>query len=194
VALMGFRRAVEDMQGRVRDRRVEVHDVCRDLAAARADVELGRRMLELDERLSLLEGRLAVGSLPRGAGADVDDGFGIDESDEEEEEDDEDDDKAAEGDVPAVYVGSSPAKLRALAAEYVVAERLADSIGRDVPLVRKMDERMRKCRNTIVLDLNTAIKEARRAGRSGQSRVMKLLAIYPLIGAQAEAVRVLREK
>ncbi|RWA08521.1 hypothetical protein EKO27_g6567, partial [Xylaria grammica] len=135
----------------------------------------GRKMLELDDRISALEGRLAVGS----AGADSD------ESDEEEDDEDEEEDE--EG-----AVGSSAAKLTQLAGDYLAIDELADEIGRDVPLVRKLEERMLRCRNTLLLDLNAALKEAKKAGVPGRVKLLKLMSVYATLDAQAEAVKALK--
>ncbi|KAK4211236.1 oligomeric golgi complex component, COG2-domain-containing protein [Rhypophila decipiens] len=192
VALLGFRRQVEDIQSRVRERRVEVGHLNHDLGNVRGAIELGRSMLELDERIGNLEGRLALGSLGKKSGEDTqddDDGWDEDEFDSQDSQDEEEN--------GAGYVGSSPGKLAALAREYVRADKLADSIGREVPFVRKTEERITRCRNTIILDLNTALKEARKSAKSstnGQGRIMKFLAIYRLLDAQGEAVRILKEK
>lgn len=194
VALLGFRRAVEEIQGRVRERRVEVGRVNGEVAGVKAAVESGRRMLELDERVAGLERRLAVGSGGGGEGKkgggseDEDENWGDDYdsagSDEEEEEEDE----------GVEFVSSSPAKLTALAKEYVFAEQIAASISRDLPFVRKMEERMIRCRNTILLDLSTALREARKAGPQGQERILKYLGIYRILDAQDDAVKVLKGK
>jgi hypothetical protein len=193
VALLGFRRVVEELQSRVRERRVEVGRVNGELAGVKGAVEMGRRMLELEERVGGLEGRLVVGSVGRvnkwgghvEDGDDSEDGFESDGSDEEEEQEEEEEGK---------FVSSSPTKLAALAGEYVVAERIAETLGRDLPFVRKMEERMARCRNTILLDLSTALKEARKAGAKGQGRVIKYLGIYRVLDAQADAVKVLKAK
>ena len=76
----------------------------------------------------------------------------------------------------------------------MVVEELADAVGRDVPFVRKTEERMVRCRNTILLDLSTALKEARRAGPAGQGKLLRLMGIYALLDAQGEAVKVLKSK
>ncbi|KAI0005777.1 oligomeric golgi complex component, COG2-domain-containing protein [Xylariaceae sp. FL0662B] len=178
VALLGFRRAVDEIRGRVRERAAGVHGLSRELAGVVAEVEMGRKMVELDERVGMLEGRLAIAG---GAGA----GPESDDDDEEESEEDEDG-------MPPGTVGSSPAKLAQLANEFMTVEELADDIGREAPFVRKMEERMTKCRSTILLDLNTALKEAKRAGVAGQARLLKLMGIYSLIDAQAEAVKTLK--
>lgn len=168
VALLGFRRQVEEIQNRVRGRREDVQRVGKDLRGVRGDVEAGRRMLELDERTEVLLGRLEEGYQ--------------DDSDEEEEE---------EG---TTFTGCSPDLLTELAKEYLAIDKLADAIGRDVPYVKKMEERITRCRNTLLLDLGTSTKEARKAGRKGQDRVLKLLEVYRLLGAYSEGVKILKEK
>ncbi|KAK4464795.1 oligomeric golgi complex component, COG2-domain-containing protein [Cladorrhinum samala] len=191
VALLGFRRAVGEVQNRVRERRVEVGSLNKELQDVKGAVEVGRQMLELDERISGLEARLAVGGLGQpkkgvsnADSDDWDDDIPDSEDDEEEEEDE------ADGE----FVSSSPAKLAALARDYIHVDKLAETIGRDLAFVRKTEERMTRCRNTILLDLSTALREARKAGPRGQRRVIKFLAIYRILDAQADAVKVLKEK
>ncbi|KAK3328277.1 oligomeric golgi complex component, COG2-domain-containing protein [Cercophora scortea] len=191
VALLGFKRAVVEVQSRVRERRIEVGGLNQELRGVKGAVELGRQMLELDERVSGLEARLAVGSLDQAWKQENDayDGWEDDIEDDEEEEEEEGD-----GQDGFDFVCSSPSKLAALAREYVLIEQLANSLGRDLPFVRKMGERMMRCRNTVLLDLNTALREARKAGVKGQGRVVKFLAIYRTLDAETEAVQVLKEK
>ncbi|KAI1127838.1 oligomeric golgi complex component, COG2-domain-containing protein [Nemania abortiva] len=179
VALLGFRRAVEEVRGRVRDRGSEVAGLTRELGEVRGEIETGRKMLELDDRIAALEGRLAIG----GAGPDSDG------SDEDEEDDEEDENENESG-----LVGSSAAKLTQLAGDYVAIDELADEIGRDAPVVRRMEERMIRCRNTLLLDLNAALKEAKKAGPPGRMKLLKLMGIYATLDAQAEAVKALKSK
>ncbi|RYP03277.1 hypothetical protein DL765_010557 [Monosporascus sp. GIB2] len=175
VALLGFRRAVEEVRGRVGERGREVAALNGELAGVRREIETGRKMLELGERVEALEARLAIGGGTMGPGSD-------EESDEGEDEDED-----VEG-----MVGSSALKLARLARDYVAVDELADAIGRDAPFVRKMEERMMRCRNTILLDLGPALKSARKAGAAGQGKLLKLMGIYALMDAQAEAVKTLK--
>jgi hypothetical protein len=55
-----------------------------------------------------------------------------------------------------------------------------------------VEERLTRCRNTLLLDLGNALKEAKGAGAQGQDRVLRYLAIYRLLDAQKEAVKVLK--
>ncbi|KAG7289161.1 hypothetical protein NEMBOFW57_005524 [Staphylotrichum longicolle] len=164
VALLGFKRVVEELRRGVRERRAEVGGANGELAGVKGAVEVGRRMLELDERVGGLEGS------------------------------DDDDDENEDEDEGVGFGSSSPGKLAALAREYVLVEQIADSIGRDMPFVKKMEKRMARCRNTILLDLSTALKEARKAGPKGQARVLKYLGIYRVLDAQADAIKVLKQK
>lgn len=168
VALLGFRRQVEEVQGRVRGRGADVRGVGGELRSVRGEVQQGRRMLELDERLDVLLGKL--------------------EGDVREEEEDSDE----EGDVD--FTGCSPTVLTERAREYVAIEKLANAVGRELPYVRKMEERITRCRNTLLLDLGASMKEARKAGDEGKGRVMGLLSVYRLLGAYADGVKALKEK
>ncbi|TGJ81570.1 hypothetical protein E0Z10_g7190 [Xylaria hypoxylon] len=173
VALLGFRRAVEEVRSRVRERGVEVAKLTKELGTVRGEIETGRKMLELDDRITALEGRLAIGSTGADSG----------ESDEEDDDGDDGDDEV---------MGTSAAKLTQLAGDYVAIDELADDIGRDAPLVRKMEERIVRCRNTLLLDLNAALKEARKAGVRGRAKLLKLMGVYTTLDAQFEAVKALK--
>ncbi|KAK2040590.1 hypothetical protein LZ31DRAFT_37146 [Colletotrichum somersetense] len=183
VAMLGFRRAVEEIKARVRTRGEEVQGLSAELREVRRGIEAGRKMLELDERVAALEERLALASLPGKAPQDAeeDDWDAHDSYDEDEEEGDARD-----------LVGSSPAKLAGFAQDFCIIEALADAIGREAQFVVKTEARMTRCRNTILLDLGTAMREARKAGNRGQARVVKYLGLYGLLDAQAEAVRALK--
>ncbi|KAI5857473.1 COG complex component, COG2-domain-containing protein [Durotheca rogersii] len=174
VALLGFRRAVEDVRGRVRERRHEAAGLTNDLAYVRREIETGRKMLELDQRISALEGRLALGSARSGS------------------DDSEDDEEETEAGDSQDGTESGAAKLAQLANDYLTVDELANDVGRETPFVRKLEERMIRCRNTILLDLGTALKEAKKAGVTGQARLLKLMGIYSLMDAPAEVVKILK--
>lgn len=181
VALLGFRRQVEEIQSRVRGRREDVQRVGGELRGVRGEVETGRRMLELDERVEVLLGRL-------------EEDRGEHDSDDDDEDEDEDEDGGDGNQEEVTFTGSSPSLLMDLAREYVAIDKLADAIGRDLPYVKKMEEGISRCRNTLLLDLGASMKEARKSGDKGRDRVMKLSAVHRLLGAYSEAVKILKEK
>ncbi|EKJ76863.1 hypothetical protein NXS19_009701 [Fusarium pseudograminearum] len=170
VSLLGFRRAVEEVKTKVTERREETNTLNGELRGVRSAIEKGRKMMELSERLASLEERLSLDSLP--AGEDWD------EDSEDEGEDD--------------NYGSSTAKLLTSAQECSRITKLLESMDPDTPYVIKMEERLARCRNTLLLDLGNALKEAKKAGVKGQDRVLKCLAIYRVLDAQSEAVKALR--
>ncbi|EEY20376.1 conserved hypothetical protein [Verticillium alfalfae VaMs.102] len=138
--------------------------------------------------VSALEEKLAVASLPGKVpahDADDDDAWSVASSEDSDAEDDE---------VYTGLVGTSPSKLSGLAHDYCIIEALADVTGRDTPFVTKMESRMMRCRNTLLLDLNAALKESRKAGDKGKSRLVQYLGLYGLLDAEAEAVKALKGK
>ena len=183
VALLGFRRAVEDVKARVAARRVETQRLNEDLRAVRAGADRGRAMIDVSERLTSLEEGLALDGLPERNGHAV---WAVDDSDASDQEEEEAKDKA-DG-----LLGSPPAKLSALAKDCSQAATLASRLDQDHPFVIRLDERLTRCRNTLLLDLGNALKEAKAAGAKGQDRVMKYLAVYRIMDAHKEAVKVLR--
>lgn len=183
VSLLGFRRAVEDVKAKVVSRRTQTDELTSELHDVRTEIELGRRMVEVSERLASLEERLALSSLPKKNADETTDSDEDSDDDEDEEEDDQ----------IAGLVGSTPTILMALAQDYNAAEKLCDSLP-ERPFTTKTTSRLIKCRNTLLLDLNNALKESRKAGAPAQSRVLKYLAIYRTLDAQDEAVRVLKAK
>ncbi|KAF3771359.1 hypothetical protein M406DRAFT_18350, partial [Cryphonectria parasitica EP155] len=168
VSLLGFRRQVEEIQGRVRGRKEDVQKVGAELRGVRGEVEQGRRMLELDERLEALLGRL------------------------EEEASDEDSEDDVSGDDEIQSRSRSPASLMEMAREHDAINKLADAIGRDVPYVKKIEERITRSRNTLLLEIGASMKEARKGGEKKRDTVLKLLGIYRLLGAHAESVKILK--
>lgn len=188
MAILGFRRQVEEIKDRVRGRKDEVSTLNVELAGIRRDIEEGRRMLELDDRVAALEERLAVASLPSKSPAvePDEDAWSLVTSNESDEDEDEDDSDL--GGIP----GTSSAKLSSLAGDYCLIEALADAIGRDLPFVQKMEARMARCRNTLLLDLNTALREARKAGDKGKTRLVKYLSLYGMLDAENEAIKALK--
>ncbi|KAF5606515.1 conserved oligomeric golgi complex subunit 2 [Fusarium subglutinans] len=170
VSLLGFRRAVEEVKTKVTERKEETNTLNGELRGVRSAIEKGRKMIELSERLSSLEERLSLGSLPNS-----------EDWDEESEEEDEDDN-----------YGSSPTRLLASAQECSRITKLFESLDPNAPFVIKMEERLTRCRNTLLLDLGNALKEAKKTGVKGQDRVLKCLAIYRVLDAQSEAVKALR--
>ena len=179
VGLLGFKRGVEDVRGKVRERKVEVEGLLTEKKTVAREIALGRKLLEVDARLEELEDRLMVASLGRSVN-------GGDEpwSDSEDDEDEED----AEN----IVGGTSIRKLQTLVADYRHVELLSTSIGKDHPFIVAQDSRIQRVKNTILLDLTAALKLTASIGDPGKTRLVKILGIYRDLGAEIEAIKVLK--
>ncbi|KAH8649622.1 oligomeric golgi complex component, COG2-domain-containing protein [Tricladium varicosporioides] len=181
VGLLGFKRGVEDVRGKVRERKVEVEGLLQDKKAVGKQIALGRKLLEVDSRLEELEDRLMVSSLGRAAQGEDDDSW----TDSEDEEDE--DDELVTG------AGSNTRKLQRLVTNCLQVEQLSERIGKDHPFIIAQDSRITRVRNTILLDLSTALKSATAIGEDGKTKVIKLLGIYRDFDADSEAIKVLKD-
>jgi hypothetical protein len=183
VGLLGFKRGVEDVRGKVRERKVEVEGLLAEKKDVSRQIALGRKLLEVDARLEELEDRLMVVSLGRNANGVEDDSWS-----ESEDEDDEEDTTT-----DSHVGGTSTRKLQRLVLDCRKVELLSTSIGEDHPFIVAQQSRMARVRNTILLDLSTALKQAVPMGEKGKARLIKILSIYGDLGAEAEAVKVLKD-
>jgi hypothetical protein len=181
VGLLGFKRGVEDVRGKVRERKVEVDGLLKEKKRVSKEIALGRRLLEVDARLEELEDRLMVASLGQPVNGGEDDAWSESEDDEEEEGD-------LEVDAP-----SSTRKLQGLVLDCRQVEHLSASIGEHHPFITVQQPRMQKVRQTILLDLRQALKQAAGMGEAGNARLIKILSIYRDFGANADAVKVLKD-
>ena len=179
VGLLGFKRGVEAVRATVRERKIEVDGLLEQKKGFSKEIALGRKLLEVDARLEELEDRLMVASLGRTTNAD-EDSWSDSEDDEDEDED------LPDG-------GTSASKLQRLVVDCRRVEHLASIIGMEHPFIAAQQSRMLRVRNTILLDLSTALKQAAAIGDSGKPRLIKVLGIYRNLDAGDEAVKVLRD-
>lgn len=184
VGLLGFKRGLEDVRGKVRERKVEVDGLLDEKMAVGREIALGRKLLEVDARLEELEDRLLVSSLGRTTNEEHDDSW----TDSEDEEEDDDDLASDTGNG-----GTSTRKLQRLVTDCCHVERLSASVGKGHPFILAQQSRMLRVRNTILLDLNTSLKQAASTGEGSQARLIKILGIYRDLGAVADAVKVLKD-
>jgi hemoglobin-like flavoprotein len=87
---------------------------------------------------------------------------------------------------------TSSRRLGKLVGSWVyVVEFLVPKIPRKHPFLRVQEERMKKIRETLLIDLKSALKEARRNESADTS--LELLGMFAELGAEGEAVRAMRE-
>ena len=177
LGLLGFRRDVEGLKSKVDGKRTEVEALIAKRKSIRRDIQLGRTLLEIDQRLTELEKKLMLDSTtPTDLGPGKDSDASSDSGGESDEEH-----------------GISLSKLQRHAQQYVHITRLMTRVGADHPFVSKRQEQVAKLRNTVLLDLSTALKQAHRSEIANEGQVLKVLEVYKNIGEVGEAVHLLRE-
>ncbi|KAF2702982.1 hypothetical protein K504DRAFT_539191 [Pleomassaria siparia CBS 279.74] len=183
VGLLGFRKEVEIVRGKVEGKVDEVEEALEERRDIRKGIVLGRKLVEFEGRLKVLEDQLMVEMAGKKEGEDED---GDTEDEEDDDEDDEDEDEDEDG-----SFGVSIAKLRRHVQQWGLIQEIEKGVG-EHPFIAAQAPRMTKVRNTLLLDLSTALKQARSAGTSGTDRIMKIMLIYANMGESAEAVKVLK--
>lgn len=175
VGVLGFGREVEGIKKDVKERKDEVKGLLDEKKNIRREVVIGRLLLDINERMSELESRL---------------GINVD-AEEEEEEDFDDDADAGDDDSDATTPGR--AQLRRLqrhAEQFLMVEKLIERIGSDHPFLVAQKGRLDEIRKTLLLDLATALRQAK-ADKSSES-VLLAMKLYSDLGAEADSVKVLK--
>lgn len=183
MGLLGFRREVDTLKDKVRQRRNAVDGLLGERRAITKEIRIGRALLEVDSRLEELEERLMVGNdTTRNLIEDEKDDVDISDTDE-----DTDDESGAGSSIPL-------SRLRRRAQQYIYIKRLIAKTGAGHPFLIKQEERLLRIRQTLQLDLSTALQQAtaRSGDADGRGRILKLLAIYRDMGESGDAVAVLR--
>lgn len=184
VGLLGFKKELENVKEVVSRRETEMRDLLSQRRALRKQIWLGRNLLDLDGRLEDIEARLMVGAKIRNGDGDEDD-WDISDTDEDSEED-------VEGSDVSGTRFMSMNRLQKLIRDYLYIKHLSSAVGTDHPYVLAQRSRMSQAHDTLVLDLNTALKQTMSSGPLGKDRLVKLMGLYRDMDEANEAIRILR--
>ena len=180
LGLLGFKREVEGLRGKVDGRRGEVEGLVGERKRIREQIQVGRQLLEVEKRIGELEERLMLASNGERKGEGNEEVDGLSESEGESEEDEED-------------TGIAVPRLRRHMEQYMCIRQLFEKIGDDHPFLVKQEERVLRLKQTLLLDLNSALKQAITGGEGMRGDLLKLLGIYKQMGQAHEAMNVLKE-
>lgn len=178
VGVLGFGREIGGVRDLVASRTQEVGSLLEEKKRIRKDVMVGRRLLEIEERLEDLEARLMV-EPSNSLSADNPSANDLDSDDEDEDED--------EGDTATSTILS---RLRKHAQAYLLLTHLTQKV-LNHPFVIAQQSRLMRVRNTLLLDLRTAVKQAQAAGVDGK-QLLDFLVIYRELGETEEGVEALK--
>lgn len=178
LALLGFKRYVEALKDKVDERKNEVDALVTERKEIRRQMQIGRALLDVDQRLRELERSLIVTSNgpqqeSQSERLDHDLSDSGDESEEGQER------------------STSISRLSRYIRQYLLSERTMNRIGSDHPFVANQEGRMSELRSTILLDLGNALKQA---GGHDDEQTMKIVALYRDLGKPKEVVKLLRER
>ena len=180
LGLLGFKREVEGLRSKVDGRRREVEELVEERKRIRENVQLGRRLLEVERKIGDLEERLMLASTgPREAEVN-DEGTVLSETDEESDEEPENN-------------GIGIVRLQRHVERYRYIKGLVERIGPQHPFLVKQEERVLRLKQTVLLDLNNALKQAVAGDDDMRGDLLKLLGIYKQMGEASEAMQVLKE-
>lgn len=179
LGLLGFRRDVGALKDKVGAKQKEVEGLVTERKAIREDIQLGRALLDIDQRLQELEERLTISMIRPAESPEDDEGFSVSSDSENGTEDEQ------SGGVPT-------SRLQRHAQQYMYVTKLRDKIGRDHPFLVKQQGRVARLRNTILLDLSNALKQSVKS--MDQERTMKVLGIYRDMDEAEEATKTLKDK
>lgn len=179
LGLLGFKRDVEGLKAKVNVKQKEVEGLVLERKAVREQIQQGRALLDIDQRLHELEERMMI--LPKRPATVL----GADDVPSEPSDSEEDTDEEQSGGVPT-------SRLQLHSQQYLYVEKMVDRIVKGHPFLSKQQGRMIRLRNTVLLDLSNALKQSVKS--KDQARTLKILGIYRDMDEANEAMTVLKQQ
>ncbi|KAK2814179.1 hypothetical protein FQN50_000583 [Emmonsiellopsis sp. PD_5] len=186
VGLLGFKREVGGIVGMVEGRMEEVRALVGEKRAVGRAVVVGNELLDVSEGVEELEGWLMIGDVHgegEEAGSDASDGDLFDsETDESDGDDDGDATSESDGGVPTVSMPRLDRHVR----KYLYIMTVSERVGLGHPFIVSLQPRMAKIRTALVIDLKTALQQAKRSEKHREQRVQAVGRLYGMIGEQVD--------
>ncbi|SLM35042.1 Conserved oligomeric Golgi complex, subunit 2, N-terminal [Lasallia pustulata] len=182
VGLLGFRRDVQSLKDKVEERKTEVAVLVEERGKVRKEVQTGRALLEIGQRLDELEKRLMVVSNGMKVGTSEDErNSGLDDSDEASDEE-------------GLDNALSTSRLHRHVDQFLHIKRLMTRVPSDHPFLVRQQERVIRLRHTLLLDLSSALTQVVPVDDFDKERLLKIVSIYGDMGEGSEALRVLESR
>jgi hypothetical protein len=181
VGVLGFVKGVEGVKSAVTTRKDEVDALLQEKKSIATQIMVGRQLIEVHTRIGELEGTLAITDNKTQTNGDAV------EAEEEAESDDEDEEDEDGQDVSGV------ARLARTVMSYLGVQQMIEQIGKEHPFLVKQADRLEKIRKTILLDLGNALKQAKKAGPRGKTKLLRVVALYGDLEEAKDAIRILKE-
>ncbi|KAI1005370.1 hypothetical protein K3495_g2854 [Podosphaera aphanis] len=179
MGLLGFKRSVTDVRDTVAAKKAEVQGLLDEKVDVSRQIVLARKLLEFNARLEELEDSLMIDSTGLTISRTADGMW----SDSENEGDSDDESST---------VGANVGKLHRLVVNFRSMEELMKNIGAGHPFIIEQQSRISRIKNTIVLDLTTALKQTQ-STEKGKTKLLQILRTYSDLGAAEDAIRILKD-
>ena len=189
VGLLAFQRDTQAIRDRVESRRQDVEQLLKEKRRLRQERNTGQVLLDFADRLEELEQRLLLGDSAQQQDDSSDD-FDSESDALDSEADESDDDELSDDAQAAPSV--SLKKLKRHIEKYVYLTALTQRVGVDHPFFLTQQPRMTKVRSTILLDLKTAMEQAKQAGDKKDAKTLAVLRLYNLMGEETSAATTLK--
>jgi conserved oligomeric Golgi complex subunit 2 len=169
VGVMGFDKGVATVRNSVIDRRKEVERLLIERGQLIGEIANGRSVLAVAEKMQDLEGQLEDG-----------------EWDSEDEDEDEESDGMSGGVL----------RLKRLVSAYLGVKVQVENLGSQMhaTLLASFGERLANIRKTLLIDLGTALKQAKASKAQGASRLLQVLELYGSLDATQQALQILKSQ
>lgn len=157
VGLIGFERDVKSLREKVEGERGRVAELVAEKKQVMREVNVGRGLLEIDRRLKELEYELGPKEQPK---ADIEVAGDEDEPGEKEQWGAEWDDEVVDLDDEEFEQGEGdiPTRLKAKIDRYLMVKVMVQRFGKEHPFLVAEQGRIRKIRETVLLDIDAAIR------------------------------------
>ncbi|KAH8702163.1 oligomeric golgi complex component, COG2-domain-containing protein [Talaromyces proteolyticus] len=187
VGLLGFQRDVSAIQAKVEARKAEMQSLLEDKKGYRVKTNIGRALLDIAERIDELELRLMISGPEKETGVpDASDDVDSEVEDFDNESSDSDGD-LEDDDHESTLI--SLKRLQHNVQKYVYITIECQQVGQAHPFLVNQESRLQKIKSTLLLDLDTALKRAKKTGNKGEARTAKIQHLYDILGVEASEVR-----
>lgn len=185
VGLLGFQRDVSAIQAKVDARAAEMQSLLQEKKQYRVKANVGRALLDIAERIEELEQRLMIldSENPSAAARETPDEDSELEDFSNESSDDDDADLENEEHESAII---SLKRLEHNVQKFVYIIAKSEQIGQKHPFLVNQEPRLQKIKSTLLLDIDTALKQAKKAGTKGEARAAKIQGLRDLLETEAE--------
>jgi hypothetical protein len=191
VGLLGFQRDVSAIQTKIEARQIEFQSLLAEKKSYRTKANVGKALLDVTERIEELEERLMIGNAIK-HGSDRDSTRDVDaEPDIFESQSSDSDEDLGDGENGSAVI--SLKRLEHHIQKYLYITAVSEGIGNSHPFLVGQQPRLENIMSTLLLDLNTALEQAKRGGDMVEARTLKALRLYDLIGAESNAVTALKQ-